>query len=192
MLEIDRKTLRKSFFDNLDKNIELNYEAKAVFHVNSPFQRVYERFRGEMSLSEFIKSKEEFVDPVEINLGWDNVTQKYDSIQYVSSISILKVLLKHEDVLASILHQKNQENDDRLKTCQDGKAFHRNKLFSFKQNSLQLTLYYEDFGTVNPLGNNVVKYKASAFYFVLGNIPGKYRSRLNDINLLLLSPSALV
>ena len=32
----------------------------------------------------------------------------------------------------------------------------------------------------------------SPFYFVLGNIPAKYRSRLNDINLVLLSPSALV
>ena len=32
----------------------------------------------------------------------------------------------------------------------------------------------------------------SPFYFVLGNIPAKYRSRLNDINLGLLSPSALV
>ena len=65
-------------------------------------------------------------------------------------------------------------------------------MFSSKQNSLQLILYHDDFKTVNPLGNKVVKYKVSAFYFVLGNIPAKYRSRLNDINLLLSSPSALV
>ena len=63
LLQIDRKTLRKAFFNNLDENIELNFEAKAVLHVNSPFQRVCERFRGEKSLSEFIKSKEEFVEP---------------------------------------------------------------------------------------------------------------------------------
>ena len=61
----------------------------------------------------------------------------------------------------------------------------------FHANKIQLTLYHDDFETVNPLGNKVVKYKVSAF-FVLGNIPAKYRSRLNDINLLLLSPSALV
>ena len=163
LLEIDRKTLRKAFFNNLDENIELNYEAKAVLHVNSPFQRVCERFRGEKFLSEFIKFKEQFVEPVEINLGWDNVTQKCDSIQYVVIISTLKVLLKHEDVLASILSQKNQENDDRLRTYQDGKAFHRNRLFSSKQNSLQLLLYHDDFGTVNPLRSKVVRYKVSAF-----------------------------
>ena len=69
-------------------------------------------------------------------------------------------------------------------------------MFSSKQNSLQLILYHDDFGTVNLLGNKVVKYKVSLFcflfFFVLGNIPAKYRSHLNDVNLLLLSPSALV
>ena len=192
MLKIDKKTLRKAFFNNLDENIVLNYEAKVVFHINSLFQRVCERFREDKSLSEFIKSKEEFLKPVEINLGWDNVTQKFDSIQYVSIISTLKILLKHEDVLASILHQNNQEKDDRLRTYRDGKVFHRNRLLSSKQNSLQLILCHDDFETVNPLGNKVVKYKVSAFYFVLENILAKYRSRLNNINLLLLAPSALV
>ena len=48
------------------------------------------------------------MEPVEINLGWHNVTQKFDSIQYVPNISTLKVLLKHDDILASILHPNNQ------------------------------------------------------------------------------------
>ena len=192
LLKIDKKTLRKAFFNNLDENIMLNYEAKVVLHINSLFQRVCERFREDKSLSEFIKSKEEFLKPVEINLGWDNVTQKFDSIQYVSIISTLKILLKDEDVLTSILHQNNQEKDDRLRTYRDGKVFHRNRLLSSKQNSLQLILCHYDFETVNPLGNKVVKYKVSAFYFVLENILAKYRSRLNNINLLLLAPSALV
>ena len=67
-------------------------EAKAVLHVHNPFQRVCERFRGEDPLSEFIKFKEEFVEPVEINLGWDNITQKFDSIKYVPIISTLYIL----------------------------------------------------------------------------------------------------
>ena len=164
LLQIDRKTLKKTFFNNLDENIELNYEAKAVLHVHNPFQRVCERFRGEDPLSEFIKFKEEFKEePVEINLGWDNVTQKFDSIQYVPIISTLKVLLKHEDVLASILHQNNQGNDDRLRNYQDGKAFQRNKLLSPTQNSWQLILYHDDFGTVNLLGKTVVSIRCQHF-----------------------------
>ena len=73
-----------------------------------------------------------------------------------------------------------------------GKLFISFRLHSSKQNSLQLILYHDDFETVNPLGTKVVKYKVSAFLFVLENILAKYRSRLNNINLLLLAPSALV
>ena len=51
-------------------------------------------------------------------------------------------------------------------------------------------MYHNGFGTVNPLGNKFSKYKISAFYFILGNIPSKLRS--NDINLLLISPALFV
>ena len=57
----------------------------------------------------------------------------------------------------------------------------------FHPNKIQCNLPYR-----NPVGNKIVKYKMPAFYFVLGNIPAKYSSRLNDIHLLLLSPSPLV
>ena len=49
-------------------------------------------------------------------------------------------------------------------------------------------LFYWD---CESFGNKVVKFKVSAFYFVLGNIPANYWSRLNDINLLLMSSPAL-
>ena len=68
------------------ENTDPNYEAKAVLHVNSPFQSVCVRFRGEKSFSEFIKSKELFVEPIEISLDWDNDTQKFDSILFVPII----------------------------------------------------------------------------------------------------------
>ena len=54
-----------------------------------------------------------------------------------------------------------------------------------------IILYHDDFGVSNPLGNKLKKYKMSAFYFVLGNIPGKYRSWLKDVQLTLLFPSEL-
>ena len=88
MLEIDGKTLTKAFFNNLDENIDLNYEAMAVLYVNSPFESVCVcvRFRGENLFSELIKSKEIYVEPAEISLGWNNVTQKFDSILFVPII----------------------------------------------------------------------------------------------------------
>ena len=62
----------------------------AVLHVNSSFESVCVcvcvRFRGENLFSELIKSKEIFVEPAEISLGWDNVTQKFDSMLFVPLI----------------------------------------------------------------------------------------------------------
>ena len=40
-------------------------------------------------------------------------------------------------------------------------------------------------------GNKVAKCKVSAFYFALSNIPANHWSRLNDINLLLMSSPVL-
>ena len=65
-------------------------------------------------------------------------------------------------------------------------------LFTSDQPSPQLILYHDDFNVVNPQGNKVVKYKSSAFCFVLGNIPSKLRSRLCDINLVMISPATLI
>ena len=72
-----------------------------------------------------------------------------------------------------------------------GSLCQKNELFSRFPYSLQLILYHDDFGVSNPLGNKIKFYKTSAFYFVLGNIPAKYRSRLKDIQLALLFPSEL-
>ena len=139
----------------------------------------------------FIRNKPKFSKPVEFNLRVDK-DNKSDYIQYVSILPTLKVLLEHEHVLGSVLDQGNdKEGNGRLRTFKDGTTYRRNELFSLDKNSSQLVLYH-DFGTVNPLGNKVSKYKVSAFYFVLGNIQAKYRSRLNNRNLVLLSPSALV
>ena len=54
-------------------------------------------------------------------------------------------------------------------------------------NILEICMYHDDFGMFNQLGNKTHKHKISAFYFVLGNLPFEYRSRLNDIHLIVLS-----
>ena len=72
-----------------------------------------------------------------------------------------------------------------------GSLFKKNKLLATVPNCSEIILYHDDFGVSNPLRNKFKKYKMPAFYFVLGNIPGKYRSRLKDVQLTLLFPSEL-
>ena len=97
----------------------MSLTTKAVPHVNSPFQRVCGSVRGWSTLSEFIKSKEQLMEPVEFNLGWYIVFQLYQH---------WKFFWKHTNVLASILQQNNRENDDRLRTSQDGNTFHKKSI----------------------------------------------------------------
>ena len=87
-------------------------------------------------------------------------------------MSTLNVLLSHEDIVSFIL-KPDQESSKSvyLHMFCDGEVFKNNNLFSTLQNCLEIILYHDDFGTVNPLGNKVSKYKISAFYFLIGNIP---------------------
>ena len=77
-----------------------------------------------------------------------------------------------------------------FKSFKDGRYFKENVLFQPNPNALQICLYHSDFNIVNPLGNKPEKYKVSAFYFVIGNFSAKFKSRLKDIHLVILSPAA--
>ena len=155
LLKIDKKIFQQMFTDHLDKNINSNYEDKPIPNSRSPFQKAYEKFTGQKSLSQFNRNKPKFGEPIEFNLDVDNYN-KSDLIQYARNLSTLKVLLEHEDVLGSVLDQGNDnEGHEMLRTFKDGTAYRRNGLFSLDKNSLQLVLYHDGFATFNPLKNKV-------------------------------------
>ena len=111
-------------------------------------------------------------------------------MHYVPILSTLKVLLQHEDVLGHIYENPICQGNTMTNYSQ-GSLFKKNKLLATVPNCLEIILYHDDFGVSNPLGNKFKKYKMPAFYFVLGNIRGKYRSRLKDVQLTFLFPSEL-
>ena len=73
-----------------------------------------------------------------------------------------------------------------------GKFFRNNELFSNTLDAIQIILYHDDFQVSNLLENKIKKLKTSTFYFVFGSSSAKYGSRLKDIQLALLYPSALI
>ena len=110
-------------------------------------------------------------------------------MQHVSILSNLEMLLNHEDVLCEVINPKKSKLNiyERFSDTEPFKGSNFwNKTESIK---LEIILYHSDFNVVNPLGNKTLKYKVSAFYFVLGNLPAKYRSRLTDIHLVSLVPA---
>lgn len=82
-------------------------------------------------------------------------------------------------------------NDGSQKCCNeyfydhiDGKLMQSHPLFSSRPSALQIILYSDEIEICNPLGSHTSKNKLLMFYYTLGNINPKYRSKLASIHLL--------
>ena len=193
ILRIERDNLNSFLKNSLQKHhgiTDLHYEAKTILGAESGFSLSFGKFVGPKNLTKYIKSKNSYIDPKEICIGFDESKGKNDTVQYVPILETLKLLLSHEDVLGKVKSHDNVHN--KLNNFSDGNAAKQNKLFSVNSEAVQIVLYRDDFGIVNALGNKVSKYKLSGFYFVIGNLPLKYKCRLKDIHLVLLSPAEFV
>ena len=99
--------------------------------------------------------------------------------------------MSHEEVLTYVLEQ-NVSNNFNFKTFKDDTAYGTNPFLNTNPNIFEIFMYHDDFGNANALGKKTHKHKISAFYFVLGKLLFKYRSRLNDIHFIVLSPVSCV
>ena len=89
---------------------------------------------------------------------------------------------------------------DTLEDFCDGNVYHSHPLFSLHSDALQVFFYYDDLEVCNPLGSRRKIHKISKsmfismiidpfvmcigiFYFTLGNVRPKYRSKLSTIQL---------
>ena len=139
------------------------------------------------------------MEPKELQVGFNPETGKADSVQYIPMFETLKILLSKEDIFIYHIEQQNTvtanfnlSSDDTLKSFQNGKAFYENRLLNSNKKTVELILYHDGFKVVNSLGNKTVKYKTSAFYFVLRKLPSQFKSKLSDINLVLLASAQIV
>ena len=196
IIQIDRKIFLNAIQKYLAKNFcsqnsFLDFETKEILHSESPFHQACSKFCGEKALSIYFKAQNLYLEPLEKVVGFDHEKGKADSVQHIYILSTSKALLQHEDVLGHVYEAPSIEADT-MTTYSQGSFYRKNKLMSNVPNCLQIILYHNDFGLSSPLRNKIKKYKTSSFYFVLGNIPGKYRARPEDVQLALLFSSALI
>ena len=137
-----------------DDNFELNYELIMTLNVDSPVSRACQKFKCDKALSKYVKKKKYFVEPKEIQVGFDVDTGKAETIQYILILETLKILLKKENIFAYHIDQNNilTNNKETLKRFRDDRAFQQNALLSSN------ILYHDDFNVVNPLENKTAKY----------------------------------
>ncbi|XP_028416072.1 uncharacterized protein LOC114539659 [Dendronephthya gigantea] len=104
-----------------------------------------------------------------------------DEIMYIPLLEILQQLLNMDFV---ILEKGHKNENGFIEDYCDGKLFKAHPLFSKDPTALQLMFYYDELEITNPLGSKTGKHKLGTVYLTLGNIPPKFRSTLNSIQLL--------
>ena len=77
-------------------------------------------------MHERIKGCDNFVEPLELSLGFNAKMQKADTIQYIPLYKTLNVCLSHDNALSKVL--KSQEVMTMFLTAYDGNAFKSNSL----------------------------------------------------------------
>ena len=103
----------------------------------SPFVKTCQKFTVHKSLSTYIKAKKCFVEPKELQVGFDAETGKAVSVHYIPIFETLKILLNKEDIFAHHIAQQNSvtanfnlSSDDTLKSFQNGKVFYENRILT--------------------------------------------------------------
>ena len=169
---------------------ELEKEAMAVFdRIEDPFSSVATTYRQD----NVIKENFNFVESEEVSVGYTACLQKKGTkrvlstitkcFHYVPLIKSLEQLLSHPKVL-EMIDQPQKYRSGYLYDIIDGELMKSHPLFSARPSALQIIIYSDEIEICNPLGSHASKNKLLMFYYTLGNINPKYRSKLAAIRLL--------
>jgi hypothetical protein len=152
---------------------------------------VWECVNTDYKFLKMCKTMFNFVSATEFVLGYNLVSKKKESFQYVSVTETLKAYLEHDDVLNAVLSHQHDKSD-LLTGFEDGAACKNSDYWQSHPLCLLLHLYTDEVEICNPLGSSKKKHKITVVYMTLGNVPRKYLSALRNIHLVLLCPSSVV
>ena len=117
-----------------------------------------------------------------------------ETFQYVPIGRSLKLLLEQPGYFTSIIQEHEQNSEPNiLQSYRDG-SYYREQTAEHNDGGIviDVTLYNDDFETVNPLGSKKGKHKLLGVYMSIISLPAKYQSRLENIVLVALCKSAYV
>lgn len=109
---------------------------------------------------------------------------KNKSFYYIPLIQSLKQLLRNSRIFSMVSTVPQRSREGFLYDFTDGALFTSHPLYSQRPNALQILLYSDEIEICNPLGPHASANKLLMFYYSLGNIDPKFRSKLAAIRLL--------
>jgi len=101
-------------------------------------------------------------------------------------LNTIKVLLQNSDIQHFCLNLFHTYNSNALFDIKDGSVLKNNNFFRNNKYTLQIILYQDAFEICNPLGSAKKKFKLVGIYMVLGNLPPYLRSKVDNIQLVML------
>jgi len=123
----------------------------------------------------FVKTTLPYVKPVQYEFGY-NGCGKYCNFVYVPILHSIQELLKRPDILEKLMHIPPSA-DGMYQSFLDGSLYSNHR----QDDSLHLhiSLYTDEWETVNPLGTSRKVHKVSAFYWIFTMLEQKYSSVLH-------------
>ena len=134
-------------------------------------------------IQKYIKKFFPFVGAREYFLSCHDEKSKY---HYIPVPELLKTLIMREDVFEMMCGNKHSmhQQDVLYDTCDGRHSIHVDD--DDLSMNIKLHLYIDEFELCNPIGAKRGKYKLTAVYYSIGNMPVKYRNKTNMIFLCLL------
>lgn len=130
--------------------------------------------------SKFYKDNFTVIEPVEYVLD----TTRKRTFTYVPILHLLTELLNRNEVLDQVLQESSCSSEtSQYSSFYDGSYRKENHLLSGEEFHIAVGLYIDDFEICNPLGTSRKKHKICGIYWVIANLPLKYRSSLSSIYL---------
>lgn len=136
------------------------------------------------SQNKCFSEKKYFVSPKEIYLGVDNYHKKC-VFHYIPLLESLQSLF-NDDKFFKIFCQSKESEHKTYIDYNDGLVYKNQSFFHYKNKCIELLIFQDAFELCNPLGSFKKKHKLIGFYNIVGNIDAKYRSVIQNIQLILL------
>ena len=118
--------------------------------------------------------------------------EKEEKFIYIPVLESLQQLLSNDRISSMVLKKQKCCNPGVFHNIQDGHIYQSHKYFDEHENALSLVLYHDELEVCNPLGSNAGTHKLDMYYYTIGNICSKFRSKRCAVPLFAIANADLV
>jgi hypothetical protein len=172
-------------------NEKIVTSSRITAHFQDVSKIIEETTRSDYQFVKMCKRYFAYEPPIELVLS--STGEKRECAYFVPASRTLSILLKNEQLLALLqdtaCYQKERtdSNSDLMFSIRDGNVGTRIDDWSFL-----LQLYNDDISLTNPIGAKKDQQKVSMFYLALEDVPDKYRSQIQCVQLLAICKTKLL